>query len=154
MVRLGADDAGAKTASMGAGTSGAPTLQDRPAPDRARIAADKKSLTVDEAYDTAWRRLGLALDRSGFTIDDRNYSAGEYYIRYARAGNEKSGFFEKMFSDDKKTGAQKLKIILQKNTAQASSTATSTVLIQTEQGGVADADIVQNLLTVLRDELK
>ncbi|HET7261214.1 MAG TPA: outer membrane protein assembly factor BamC [Casimicrobiaceae bacterium] len=40
-------------------------------------------LTVDDPFDRAWRRVGLALDRSGFTVVDRDRSKGLYYVRYA-----------------------------------------------------------------------
>ena len=91
--------------------------------------------------------MGLALDRSGFTIDDRNYSTGEYFIRYARASTSEAGFFSKLFSSEKRNNSQKIKLVLQKNTP-------TTLLVQGENGAAADADIAKNLLNVLRDELK
>src|SRR6185437_2826988 len=42
-----------------------------------------EALTVDDPFDRAWRRVGLALDRSGFTVVDRDRSKGLYYVRYA-----------------------------------------------------------------------
>ena len=38
---------------------------------------------VDEAFDRAWRRVGLALDRVGFTVEDRDRAKGIYFVRYA-----------------------------------------------------------------------
>ena len=58
----------------------------QPAPDRARIdkGADGASqLVVDDPFDRAWRRVGLALDRIGFTVVDRDRSKGLYFVRYA-----------------------------------------------------------------------
>jgi outer membrane protein assembly factor BamC len=40
-------------------------------------------LVVDDAFDRAWRRVGLALDRTGFTVVDRDRSKGLYFVRYA-----------------------------------------------------------------------
>ena len=40
------------------------------------------SLVVDDPFDRAWRRVGLALDRGGFTVEDRDRGAGLYYVRY------------------------------------------------------------------------
>lgn len=37
---------------------------------------------VDETFDRAWRRVGLALDRVGFTVEDRDRAAGLYFVRY------------------------------------------------------------------------
>jgi outer membrane protein assembly factor BamC len=60
-------------------------------PDRARI--DKGSggvqLIVDDTFDRAWRRVGLALDRTGFTVVDRDRSKGLYFVRYANPEIEK-----------------------------------------------------------------
>jgi outer membrane protein assembly factor BamC len=55
-------------------------------PERARVEkgnAGVPRLVVDETFDRAWRRVGLALDRSGFTVVDRDRSNGLYYVRYS-----------------------------------------------------------------------
>ena len=39
-------------------------------------------LDLDEPFDRAWRRVGLALDRVGFTVEDRDRSKGYYFVRY------------------------------------------------------------------------
>ncbi len=58
---------------------------DSKTPDRARIdtGADGVRLVVDDTFDRAWRRVGLALDRTGFTVVDRDRSKGLYFVRYA-----------------------------------------------------------------------
>jgi outer membrane protein assembly factor BamC len=40
-------------------------------------------LEVMEPFDRAWRRVGLALDRVGFTVEDRDRQKGVYFVRYA-----------------------------------------------------------------------
>lgn len=40
------------------------------------------ALVVGNAFFDAWRRIGLALDRAGFTVEDRNRSEGVYFVRY------------------------------------------------------------------------
>lgn len=40
------------------------------------------SLNVKDDFARAWRRTGLALDRVGFTVEDRDRSRGLYYVRY------------------------------------------------------------------------
>jgi outer membrane protein assembly factor BamC len=64
---------------------------DSKAPDRARIdtGTDGVRLVVDDTFDRAWRRVGLALDRSGFTVVDRDRSKGLYFVRYANPELEK-----------------------------------------------------------------
>jgi outer membrane protein assembly factor BamC len=44
-------------------------------------------LTVDGAFDRSWRRVGLALDRIGFTVEDRDRSEGIYFVRYVDPDN-------------------------------------------------------------------
>jgi outer membrane protein assembly factor BamC len=39
-------------------------------------------LVVNDGFDRAWRRVGLALDRVGFTVEDRDRSKGLFFVRY------------------------------------------------------------------------
>jgi outer membrane protein assembly factor BamC len=40
------------------------------------------AVEIDEGFDRAWRRVGVALDRTGFTVEDRDRSKGLYFVRY------------------------------------------------------------------------
>ncbi|MBC7699440.1 MAG: outer membrane protein assembly factor BamC [Massilia sp.] len=96
MLKLGApkDTAAAAKASVAAGTA-APA-----APARVRLEADGVSLAADDDFATVWRRVGLALDRGGFTIEDRDRSQGTYEIRLAPSNDpaaSKPGFFSRLF---------------------------------------------------------
>lgn len=70
---------------------------------------------VDEPFDRAWRRIGLALDRGGFTVEDRDRAKGTYFVRYldpeyeARQ-REKQGFFSKLFGREPKIEAQQFRV--------------------------------------------
>ena len=58
------------------------------------------ALEVDESFDRAWRRVGLALDRGGFTVEDRDRAQGLYYVRWVdprTAGQEEPNFFARVF---------------------------------------------------------
>lgn len=64
---------------------------------------DTQHLELPEGFDRAWRRVGLALDRGGFTVEDRDRSQGVYHVRYidpeiegGRAGR-KPGFLSRIF---------------------------------------------------------
>jgi outer membrane protein assembly factor BamC len=72
MVRLGVQENRAKAQLAAA------------AAPRAAISrsADGATLSLDEQFDRAWRRVGLALDRVGFTVEDRDRSKGLYFVRY------------------------------------------------------------------------
>lgn len=47
------------------------------------------ALVVSEAFDRSWRRVGLALDRIGFTVEDRNREDGIYFVRYVDLDTDK-----------------------------------------------------------------
>lgn len=57
------------------------------------------TMRINEDFDRAWRRIGFALGRGGFVIEDRNRSEGLYLIRLGRAFKEdaKAGFFSRLF---------------------------------------------------------
>jgi outer membrane protein assembly factor BamC len=78
-------------------------------PARARLveAADGEPLLeLDESFSRAWRVTGLALDRVGFNVQDRDRARGVYYVRYDDPDKRKSeGFLSKLAfwkSDEKK----------------------------------------------------
>jgi outer membrane protein assembly factor BamC len=73
MVRLGVQEERAKT-----------VLANVQAPARATLqkGSDGAALSLNEQFDRAWRRVGLALDRVGFTVEDRDRSRGIYFVRY------------------------------------------------------------------------
>jgi outer membrane protein assembly factor BamC len=41
------------------------------------------TLNLNDPFDRGWRRVGLALDRVGFVIEDKDRSTGTYFVRYA-----------------------------------------------------------------------
>lgn len=68
--------------------------------ERAHINQKDGVLTVNEPFDRSWRRVGLALDRIGFTVEDRDRSKGIYFVRYinpdADTGAEGGGLLSKL----------------------------------------------------------
>lgn len=74
-------------------------------------------LEVDEPFDRAWRRVGLALDRGGFTVEDRDRTKGLYFVRYLDPDylaqqREKRGLFARVFDSDPKVDAQQFRVAL------------------------------------------
>ncbi|HXK57669.1 MAG TPA: outer membrane protein assembly factor BamC [Gammaproteobacteria bacterium] len=92
MVYLGSSDEAAA-----ARLAGAKERQRKP---RSRLnqTGDQVSLTVNESFDRSWRLTGVALDRVGFAVEDRNRSEGIYYVRYndPMRTPEKKGFLSKL----------------------------------------------------------
>jgi outer membrane protein assembly factor BamC len=66
-------------------------------------------LTLSEPYERAWLRVGLALDRSNFTVDDRDRNRGLYFIRYVDPNDKSSdeqGFWSQVFHGRKEKEAK------------------------------------------------
>lgn len=100
MVSLGAKDEPARTAVAAAAP--APAAPAAAASGAARPASTATSIALNEPFDRAWRRVGLALDRSGFTVEDRDRAAGLYYVRYVdpkNAGKEEPGWWARLWGD-------------------------------------------------------
>src|SRR3989475_9779945 len=74
MVRFGAEDARARAQLAVNKDDG-----------RAKIVPAENGggrLGRAEPFERAWRRVGLVLDRVGFTVEDRDRSKGFYFVRY------------------------------------------------------------------------
>lgn len=83
MVYLGTDIDRARQLVAQAGGLGESGGTAAPKPTiTSEVRAQGALLTIDEPFDRAWRRVGLALDSGGFSVDDRDRSAGDYYVRY------------------------------------------------------------------------
>ena len=120
-------------------------------PPSARIATvdGAPALQLDEGFDRAWRRVGLALDRTGFTVEDRDRSKGVYFVRYvAPTGDKKEGFFSKMF------GSKDAVPPLQYRIAVRSEGNASTVTVQNDSGAPESSANAQNIVRVLAADLK
>ena len=120
-------------------------------PPSARIATvdGTPALQLDEGFDRAWRRVGLALDRTGFTVEDRDRSKGVYFVRYvAPTGDKKEGFFSKMF------GSKDAVPPLQYRIAVRSEGNASTVTVQNDSGAPESSANAQNIVRVLAADLK
>ncbi|MFL6708029.1 MAG: outer membrane protein assembly factor BamC [Massilia sp.] len=113
------------------------------------------TVEVDEGFDRAWRRVGLALDRVGFTVEDRDRVNGVYFVRYVDpdlVGT--TGFLKKLFTfgaaSDKEKEAQRYRVAVQ--AAQGAST--SVVTVQTNDGKPETSPTGAKILRLLGDELK
>ena len=114
-------------------------------------------LVVDDPFDRAWRRVGLALDRSGFTVVDRDRSIGTYYVRFsdpdadmARKDREK-GFLSKLLNfwkTDEKDKPEQYRIKIVETSPQ------STVSVQDPSGTPDRTQARDRILALLRDQLK
>lgn len=149
MVYMGAEE-----------TRVAAELKAEPAAPRATLGLPdgRMGLAMDESFDRAWRRVGLALDRIGFTVEDRDRSQGLFFVRYidpdeeARAKQgQKQGFFSRMFSFGKSKPAEtgsEYRILVEGDST------TSRVTVLSREGGTESGTIARNILTLLQEQLR
>ncbi|MGH8779350.1 outer membrane protein assembly factor BamC [Paraburkholderia sp.] len=111
----GAATAGAKSAAAAAAAQNVALAAQTPTPGSSDNSSDSSAqytsteLTLGEPYDRAWLRVGLALDRSNFTVDDRDRAHGLYYIRYVDPRDLTSaeqGFWSQVFHGKKEKVAK------------------------------------------------
>lgn len=124
-----------------------------PARARALDNASAASMQVDDPLDRAWRRIGLALDRGGFTVEDRDRKLGIYAVRYVDpklAGKEEPGFFARMMGakrQDMSGTRYRLKVASLNNGA-------STVTVQDNNGAGLNDDGARSIISLLVTELR
>ena len=150
MVRLGADESRAKTMMA------AEQRQERAKLSRATDGAG--AVVLEEAFDRAWRRVGLALDRVGFTVEDRDRSQGLYFVRYVdpdvdgKKKSDDSGMLSKLMfwkgSAGEKPNQAQYRIHVK------ASGETTTVQVLTREGGVDKSDTSKRILGLLYEQLK
>ena len=143
----------AAPASTVAGTSGATASGAA----RAYYAPDNSgSLKVNEPFDRAWRRVGLALDRIGFTVEDRDRSKGLFFVRYidpdaeAKSSSGGKGFFDKLAfwrKDDPESKPQ-YRIFV------AEAAGASDVMVQGADGKPDNSSTSKRILSLLLEQLK
>jgi outer membrane protein assembly factor BamC len=122
------------------------------APEAQHAKVENGKVVVDEGFDRAWRRVGLALDRVGFTVEDRDRVQGIYFVRYVDPDKvNKDGFFSKLFgSEDKNKEAQRYRVLV----SAVPNATTSDVSVQSNDGKPETSDTGAKILKLLADELK
>ena len=122
------------------------------APSRARLVVDGTALEIDEAFDRAWRRVGLALERGGFTVEDRDRTLGIYYVRYVdpkSIGKEEPGFWSRLFGNtDNPLEVRRFRVVVRANGAQ------TVVAILTSAGAVDQGENGKRVASPLLAELR
>jgi outer membrane protein assembly factor BamC len=143
---------------FGADTSRAQAQLSAPAtiPPRATLLKGdngERTLSLEDQFDRAWRRVGLALDRVGFTVEDRDRSQGLYYVRYIdpqidNKSADKPGLWARMFGDSKPKLDQ-FRIQIKDDSKNGSN-----VNVLAKDGKQETSDTAGRILTLLYDQLK
>jgi outer membrane protein assembly factor BamC len=117
-----------------------------------------ETLEVYEPFDRAWRRVGLALDRVGFTVEDRDRQKGQYFVRYAdtdsndmaRKDGEKGLLSKLQFwkSSDPMVKAEQYRVHIRQFAGK------SVVQVLTKDGAQANTQTTRRIVALLYDQLK
>lgn len=147
MVRFGADQ---KQADMALAAAKAKPLE------RAKLSRGNDgagTVEVEESFDRAWRRVGLALDRVGFTVEDRDRSKGLYFVRYVdpdiEARKDTSVLSKLAFWRPAGPAPQTKYRVLVKDGGTR-----TTVQVLSAEGGIDQSDTSKKILGLLYDQLK
>jgi outer membrane protein assembly factor BamC len=145
MVRLGTQEEKARQ------------LAANPVSEEKRAELSDTALKLSEPFDRAWRRVGLALDRVGFTVEDRDRQNGVYFVRYADPEGDMNkkdgerGVLSRLFSfgsKDSKVKAEQFRVRVKQDPAG------SEVNVLGKDGGAESSVTAKRILALLHEQLK
>lgn len=148
MVRLGSENQRAATSVAAA-----------KAEPRAKLASSNDgtgTLEVYERFDRAWRRVGLALDRVGFTVEDRDRSKGLYFVRYVDPERDTkktdTGWLSKLnfWKSSDPVASDKVQYRIHVS----ESGQNSTVQVLSSEGGTDKSETAKKILALLYQQLQ
>jgi outer membrane protein assembly factor BamC len=145
MVRFGASEAQAGSAVTGAPEAGV-TAGASPAAVRGdgkaslqEIFDGSSIIVINDAFDRSWRRVGLAIERAGLAVEDKDRAKGVYYLRPVKA--EKGWMDKLMFWEDSEEGARRYRVTVKDGGAACEVTVT-------DQDGASD-DAAKQLIEAI-----
>ena len=151
MLRLGGPSMSASASQIGA-IAAAPNAAGGLAADVKIIKQNQlPAIEIKDGFDRAWRRVGVAIDRTGFTVEDRDRAQGVFFVRYAPPGSpdKEPGFFAKMFSSEKATP-----VLAKYRIAVTSKGDVSVVQVQAADGIPDTSANAEKIIKLLSDEIK
>lgn len=122
----------------------------------ARVASvnNQPVVQIDEGFDRAWRRVGLALDRTGFTVEDRDRSQGVYFVRYVAPDptiqTARPGLFDRVFGGQRRAEAEPVRYRIRVSSAGE----LTTVSVLSAEGQPSSSANAQRIVQVLADDLR
>ena len=113
-------------------------------------------IALDDPFDRAWRRIGLALDRVGFTVVDRDRAKGTYFVRYVDADGSPTSKKDESWlsklafwrSEDTSHLQEQYRIIISEAGGK------SQVFVQDKTGAPDKSSTAEKMLTLLTNQLK
>ncbi|WP_042301159.1 outer membrane protein assembly factor BamC [Paraburkholderia kururiensis] len=145
----------AKSAAAAMAAQNAALAAQQPLPEESAKATSAQytatELTLGEPYDRAWLRVGLALDRSNFTVDDRDRNRGLYFIRYVDPKDMSSaeqGFWSQVFHGRKEKVAKQYRINVRAVTENQ-----TRVAVVDDKGNVDTSKPAKQIMSLVVDQL-
>jgi len=122
----------------------------------AKAADGMPMLAFDDPFDRAWRRVGLALDRVGFTVVDRDRQKGMYFVRYvdpdgSPSSRKDEGWLSKLQfwkSEDTSRFQEQYRIVVSETGGK------SQVSVQDKNGTPDKSQTAEKMLSLLLNQLK
>ena len=125
----------------------------KPSSARAATVNGSPAVEFDDNFDRAWRRVGLSLDRTGFTVEDRDRAQGLYFVRYVAPDatpSKEPGFLGRLFGAGKASEAAPVRYRILVRSAGDK----TTVSVLDAQGQPDKSASAQRITQVLVDDLK
>ncbi|MGD9163388.1 MAG: outer membrane protein assembly factor BamC [Chromatiales bacterium] len=133
------------------------TAQPRETEPRSRLvkAADNTTLYIREPYPRAWRLTGVALDRIGFAVEDRDRSAGIYFVRYHQMKGDKEasrGFFSKLafWRDEEEEIDDKVQYQVKLDERDDE----TQVVVRSQAGEADNSKVAQRILSLIHEQIR
>jgi len=147
----GAKSAAAATAAQNVALAAQQPMPDADAANSTAAQFSSTELTLGEPYDRAWVRVGIALDRSNFTVDDRDQSRGLYFVRYVDPKDLTSaeqGFWSQLFHGKKEKVAKQYRVNVRAVTPNQ-----TRVAVVDDKGSIDESPQAKQIMGLMVDQL-
>jgi outer membrane protein assembly factor BamC len=148
----GANSAAAKAAAENVAMSTQPPMPDQNETSNTSAQYTSTELTLGEPYDRAWVRVGIALDRSNFTVDNRDRTKGLYSIRYVDPKDMRSaeqGFWSQVFHGKTEKVAKQYLVNVRAVTPDQ-----TRVAVVDDKGNIDSSQPAKEIMSLVVDQLR
>ncbi|KVU77313.1 NlpB/DapX lipoprotein domain protein [Burkholderia ubonensis] len=148
--KKGAADASSKAAAAAIATQNVARSSSQGTADASDAVPSE--VTLGEPYDRSWLRVGLALDRANFTVDDRDRQKGLYFVRYVDPKDlsaAEQGFWSQLFHGKKEKQAKQYRVNVKALTPDQ-----TRVAVVDESGAIDSSQPARQIMGLLVNQLR
>ncbi|KVU48244.1 NlpB/DapX lipoprotein domain protein [Burkholderia ubonensis] len=148
--KKGAADASSKAAAAAIATQNVARSSSQGTADASDAVPSE--VTLGEPYDRSWLRVGLALDRANFTVDDRDRQKGLYFVRYVDPKDlsaAEQGFWSQLFHGKKEKQAKQYRVNVKALTSDQ-----TRVAVVDESGAIDSSQPARQIMGLLVNQLR